>query len=196
MGKDLLQDSISFGKGMVPQVDPINLPEGAYLDALNMMRNEVGVISTECGTSNTAAIPGTHIVGVINADDEIVVCSTNGVTSYIGYLHSDDTYQQLCANDILKFNTTTRLSLEYKEDYKQGKILFIGGKGIKLRRIDLSVVGSLTPADFDKVTSLFLEYELPITTVLDIKSEEKLKQAYINLLADLLQTLEMLQGLD
>ena len=119
--RGLLQDNISFSKGMIPQVDPINLPEGAYLDALNMMRNEIGIIGTECGTSSiSTVIPGT-IVGVINVDDDIIVCSTDNTISYIGKLSPDDTYTILCSNTILKFNTTIRLSLEYKEDYKKIK---------------------------------------------------------------------------
>ena len=132
-----------------------------------MMRNEVGIIGTECGTSaESVSLPaGYEIVGVANVGDTIVICSTNNINSEIGVLYNRDyvPYEVKYNNTILGFNKSERVLIEYKKDYRGNDIIYIAGKGIALRRIDLSII--IPPQDFDKVTRLFLEYSLPLTSL-------------------------------
>jgi hypothetical protein len=170
MGK-YAQDNLSFSKGMLPQIDPINLPEGAYLDALNMMRNEVGIIMNECGTSpeNITITDGYTIVGVANVEDGIVICSTNDVNSEIGVFDNiTGSYTVKYNNTLLGFKSAHRVGIELKVNYAGNRIVYLAGEGIIPRKINLDVITSLDT--FDKLTNLFLVYQLPVAVPVSVDS--------------------------
>ena len=58
------QEIITFEKGLMPQLgQTVKLP-GTYLEALNMIRNEIGDLSNEPGTSSVQELTtGFKIVG-------------------------------------------------------------------------------------------------------------------------------------
>lgn len=156
------QDNITFEKGMIPQIDPLSKIPGSYIEALNMMRDDSGNITTDVGTSSVLSLPsGYTIVGLKNIEDDIVIASTDNVNSEIGLLSKSDVYTTIVSNSVLGFNSANRVSIEFKKDYKGNRILYIAGKNIKLRAINIDDLPETQ--SFDNSTSLFLEYALPIT---------------------------------
>ncbi len=69
---------VTFVKGMYPDIDPLQMEEGAYLEAKNMMRDSRGSLVTESGTTLLDKLnlgPNSEILGLANVGDDIVIVS-------------------------------------------------------------------------------------------------------------------------
>lgn len=162
------QDNITFEKGMIPQIDRLSKVPGSYLEAINMMRDDSGNIRTDIGTSSIKELPsGYKVVGVKHIGNEIIIASTNDTNSVIGVLDISNNYTEVVNNTVLGFKKVNRVNLEAKINYKGDRLLYIAGKGIKLRYLNLD---NIPTTDFDKSTSLFLEYALPRTELITVSS--------------------------
>ena len=153
------QDVITFEKGLFPQTGQnIKIP-GTYLDALNMIRDEVGNLHNELGTVLVESMPaGYEIVGVANLGDDIIIASSNNDSSEIGVLNIDDSYTRSLNSEAFKFKKGSTVELETRFNHRGDRLVYIAGKDIKLRVINLD---KLPAVSVDKETNLFLEYILP-----------------------------------
>jgi len=154
------QDIITFEKGMFPQLDQTIKIEGTYLDALNMMRDESSSLFNEIGSSMVKMLPSGFIfIGQYILGDIIILASTNGTLSTIATLSADDVYTEVLSNEILGFKKTNRVEIEGRFNHRGDMLIYVVGDGIIPRRINLDKIPSIT--DFDKLTNMFLEFNLP-----------------------------------
>lgn len=165
------QDILTFEGGMLPQFDSIVKLPGSYLMAINMMRDETGTIMNEHGTKSAFQLPAGRIInGMCNLGNDIIIISTAVspmiTTTEIGILDINDNYHIKLTRNDLDYTEETRLNLEARINHRGERIIYIAGKGVKLRVINLDIT---IPTDgFDRLTSLFLEYDLPKTEVKEI----------------------------
>lgn len=162
------QDKLTFEKGYMPQLDTMNQIPGSYIDALNIMRDDSGNIMNELGSKIVKELPnGYTIVGVKNLNSDIIVASTDNTNSEIGVLSELDTYTTIINSPVFGFTKTNKVNIEARVNYKGQRIIYIAGKGIKLRVLNLDLVPT---SNLDKSTSLFLEYTLPKTDLMSVGS--------------------------
>lgn len=156
-----MEDILSFEKGYMPDIDVLKLPKGAYLDALNMIRDESGNLISEPGTKAVISLAtGYSFVGSCMIGNDIVLAMTNGTESQIGILKENEDLAIYVDNPALEFSVGNHVEIESKINYKGERVIYIAGKGIDLRAINLD---DLPNGDFDKTTKLFVEYDLPIS---------------------------------
>ncbi|WP_428743152.1 hypothetical protein [Tenacibaculum sp.] len=164
-----MEDILSFERGYNPDIEVLSMPKGSYLDAINMMRDEYGNMKVETGTSSVLELGlGRKIVGLKVLGDDIIVASTDDVTSEIGVLNVNDNYTVSVSNTILGFNKSNNVNIESKINYKGERIIYLAGSNIKLRSINLDDLPQ--EEDFDSITSLFLEYDLPVSKIQDVST--------------------------
>ena len=123
----------------------------------------------------TCALPiwaGFEVVGKFILNSAVVVASSNGVLSRIG-IFDGTTYTVLIENSILGFTKTSEVQIEGRVNYKGERIIYLCGKGIKVRSINLDNIPQ--EQDFDKLTSLFLEYSLPKVDLRSVNSGGEVK---------------------
>lgn len=162
------QDALTFEGGMIPQFDSIVKIPGSYLEAWNMMRDETGTMMNEHGTTRVIEFLGINrnINGMCNLGNDIIIISTlsnsNVNITEIGILNSEDVYTNVLSRENL-YTPEDKLNLETKINYNGDKIIYIAGKNVKLRVINLNKIPE--SSIFDKSTSLFLEYALPVVEV-------------------------------
>ena len=167
------QEVITFEKGLYPQFDPTVSMPGTYVDAVNMVRDDAGNMVNEPGTSVLFDLgAGFEVVGKFILNSVVVVASSNGVLSRIG-IFDGTTYTVLIENSILGFTKTSEVQMEGRVNYKGERIIYLCGKGIKVRSINLDNIPQ--EQDFDKLTSLFLEYSLPKVDLRSVNSGGEVK---------------------
>lgn len=156
-----MKNKLNFSQGIHTNTKPINTPEGHYSDAMNMRssgasrRSEEGNIKIVGAPSNIIQW-GNCAIG----DQTIILGSSNG-KSIIGSLDINDNWVlEVPARvvDILGINEPTQV--EGKKNWAGERVIYFSTSS-GARRINLDSDLPTDDTEFDKVTSLFLEYDLP-----------------------------------
>ena len=156
---------LDFTKGIQNNTEPVQTPPGYYTDALNM-RASGNAKKTQEGNTAIAGVP-TNITqwGDCSIGKETIILGTVSGKSVIGSINEDDVWTELvparAGVDVLGIVGPTQC--EGKKNWAgENVIYFSTPKGA--RRINLTEALPTNDDDFDKVTSLFLEYDLPQVT--------------------------------
>ena len=157
--------NIDFSKGIHTSTEPINTPEGFYRDAENI---RVSGLSKKSEEGNIRMPIPEQLVQWGNCsigDETIIIGHIEGRGSIIGALTKDDSWTTLVDRgqpDILQITEPTQL--EGRKNWKGDRLIYFATPG-GARRINLDEYNYLWGnEDFDKNTTLFLEYDLPVTS--------------------------------
>jgi hypothetical protein len=157
---------VKFDKGIYEASLPLETPEGFYLNASNILaegnskKTDDGMLLTDIPTSvvahgNCSIAENVVVLGV--KDDRSIIGVYNTVTKlWTEILHQ--------ITDILQIKSATQVV--GRKNWK-GDMLIYFSTSTGSRRINLDDLPN--EEDFDKVTSLFLDYELPL---LDFTEQE------------------------
>jgi len=150
-----------FTKGINTNTKPINTPSGFYRDAVNM-RVTGNAKRTDEGNEPTT-VPTNFIQwGSCAIGDETILIGTTGGKSIIGSLDIDGNWKVEIPNragvDIL--GVTEPVQIVGKKNWAGERIIYFSTP-VGSRRINLDINYPTDDEEFDKITSLFLEYDLP-----------------------------------
>lgn len=163
--------NIDFTKGIHTETKPINTPAGYYRDALNMRATGHGK-KAEAGMLKTLVPENIKIWGDCPISNETIILGqaedSNGVKlgSVIGSLDTDGNWTYIVNRgvalpDLFDINAPTQV--EGRNDWKGDRLIYFGTPN-GARRINLDEYDeTMGEEELNKVTSLFLEYDLPIT---------------------------------
>lgn len=155
---------LDFSKGINTDMDPESTPKGYYLDALNMRATGDSKRSEE-GMTQITAVPNTIVQwGNCAIGDQTIVLGQYAGKSIIGSLTKDDVWTvevQHGGIDVLGINAPTQV--EGRRNWAGERIIYFATKS-GARRINLDQPLPPGDSEFDKATSLFLEYDLPKTS--------------------------------
>ena len=157
--------NLDFTKGISTTTKPVQTPPGYYSDAENM-RVSGNAKRSEEGNSKISAIPSNFIQwGSCSIGDKSILLGTAGGKSIIGSLDISDNWVLLvparAGIDVLGIVGPTQV-VGKKNWAGEDVIYFSTPSGS--RRINLADSLPTDDIEFDKVTSLFLEYDLPKVT--------------------------------
>lgn len=151
-----------FTKGIYTNTKPVNTPPGYYTDAENI-RVSGQSKRTEEGNTQTG-VPSNFIQwGSCSIGSQSILLGTISGKSIIGSLDVDGTWVVevgIRATDVLAIHSPTQV--EGKKNWAGDRIIYFSTP-TGARRIDLDNTdyATMPDEDFSKVTSLFLEYDLP-----------------------------------
>jgi len=166
---------IDFSKGIFGAGFEGMIPDGFYREAWNI-RGTSGARKTLEGNSRIPATDSLVVNGSCIIEDEVIILgsTTTGddTYSFIGVIYEDNTYEELVATSGFTYDVlgiVEPIMVEGRVDWEKNRLIYFStDQGA--RRINLGPAGgqspiatNLGPDVFDKQTSLFLEYELPIT---------------------------------
>lgn len=153
-----MEDIRTFEKGMIPQVTQTKSPQGSYLDALNLMRDEAGTIMSEDGIKVSVDLGiGFEVVGHFVLNNQVVIAYTNDSECKIGIINTSDTLTEVISNTALGFKKGKHVSITGKLNSEGQRVIYLCGEGIPIRAINLDDI----PTDFDDQTNIFYKYVLP-----------------------------------
>jgi len=156
----------TFTKGIHTATDPVNTPPEYYRDAENFRISGNSKRSEE-GMTHMVGVPSNFIIwGNCAIGDQTILLGQINSKSVIGSLDKDDNWVvevPARVNEILGIVEPTQV--EGKKNWAGERIIYFSTSS-GARRINLGTIadGPDLPTgdtDFDKVTSLFLEYDLP-----------------------------------
>jgi hypothetical protein len=171
---------INFTRGIHTNTSPVETPEGYYKDAKNMRATGNAKRSDE-GNSRMTAVPTNFIQwGECSIGDKTILLGTINGKSIIGALNEADSWSILvparAGVDVLGIVGPTQV--EGKKNWAGEDVIYFSTPSGS-RRINLSISLPTDDVEFDKVTSLFLEYDLPkVTYTGESSSGELLTGAY------------------
>lgn len=161
--------NLDFSKGIHTQSKPINTPPGYYRDAENM-RTSGGSLRTEEGMK-LLNVPADFIIwGSCPIGDETILLGEQAGKSIIGSLKNDNWTMEIGprVNDV--FGIFEETQVEGRKNWAGERLIYFstptGARAINLDTLDQN----LPDFEFDKITSLFLEYDLPRTAYIGEKS--------------------------
>jgi len=155
-----------FTKGLFTNTKPIHTPPGAYTDAVNMRvagrakRTDEGNLPTN--------VPANFIEwGSCAIGDETILLGTINSKSIIGSLDINGVWNVevpvRAGVDVLGITDPTQV--EGKKNWAGERVIYFstpaGSRRINLGKTPDDIILPTDDEDFDKVTSLFLEYDLP-----------------------------------
>lgn len=152
---------LDFTRGIHTANEPVNTPEGSYRDAMNMRAPGLSR-KTEEGTVKIEGVPDEFLVfGSCALGSETIVVGAGESGSEIGVLGADLSWEikvPARAQDV--FGVTERLQVEGKKNWAGERVVYFCTPN-GARRVNIDGEFPISDLDFDKVTSLFLEYDLP-----------------------------------
>lgn len=156
---------VNFSKGIYTNTEPVQTPEGFYPDAENM-RVSGDAKRAEEGTKAMTGVPTNFIQwGNCSIGDKTILLGTVNGKSVIGSLDKNDVWTLLvparAGVDVLGIVDETQV--EGKKNWAGEDVIYFSTPS-GARRINLSSTMPTDDVEFDKVTSLFLEYDLPRVT--------------------------------
>ena len=160
----------NFTKGIHTKTKPENTPQGYYRDALNM-RISGGSKRTEEGMKKMVGVPANFIQwGDCAIGDETILLGTIGGKSVIGSLNKAEEWNievpSRTGVDILKIDSPVQV--EGKKNWAGERVIYFstsaGSRRINIGKLPGQATLPTGDTDFDKVTSLFLEFDLPKTS--------------------------------
>ena len=164
--------NIDFSKGIHTNTKPINTPEGFYSDAENMRISGRSRRSEE-GNSRTAVPTNITQWGDCSIGDQTIILGQKEdaggakTGSIIGSLDNAGNWVTIIDRgipDLLDINSPTQI--EGRKDWKGDRLIYFATPS-GARRINLDEYQySWSEEEFDKKSSLFLEYDLPQTKYL------------------------------
>lgn len=152
---------IDFSKGILSNVTDSKMPPGFYKDAENI-REGSGTKQADEGMLKTQVPSSVTIYGNCSIADDIVILGTKNNKSVIGTLDVSGRWTELIyrEDDVLQINGP--LQVQGRKNWAGERIIYFStSRGA--RRINLDKTLPQNAEDFDKITSLFLEYDLPKT---------------------------------
>lgn len=171
---------IGFTKGIHTNSEPVQTPAEYYSDALNM-RTSGGAKRTEEGNLKLTGVPGSIVQwGQCSIGNRTIILGTLSGKSIIGSLDINDIWTLLvpprAGVDVLGIVGATQV--EGKKNWAGEDIIYFSTPNGS-RRINLSSTLPTDDTEFDKITSLFLEYSLPkVSYVQESGSGELLSGVY------------------
>lgn len=155
-----MDDIRTFEKGMIPQVTQTKSPQGSYLEAHNLMRDEAGTIMSEDGIEIVDTLDdGYEIVGNHVLNGQVILAYTNNVDSKIGTIDPGNKVAEIVSHQSLGFKKGKYLSITGRLNSESERVIYLCGEGLPVRSINLDNLPS--SSDFDNQTNLFYEYKLP-----------------------------------
>jgi hypothetical protein len=156
---------INFTKGINTNTKPVQTPDGFYRDAENM-RASGDAKRTEEGNTHIAGVPANIIQwGNCAIGDKTIIIGTISGKSIIGSLDINDQWVIVvparAGVDVLGVSGPVQI-IGRKNWAGEDIVYFSTPTGS--RRINLAKSLPTDDVEFDKVTSLFLEYDLPQAT--------------------------------
>jgi hypothetical protein len=156
-----------FTKGLLTNTQPVNTPAGSYTDAENM-RVSGRAKRTEEGNASTL-VPYNFIQwGSCAIGDETILLGSVSGKSIIGSLDIEGnwTVEEPVRSGVDVLGIVEPTQVEGKKNWAGERVIYFSTPSGS-RRINLDVELPTDDEDFDKVTSLFLEYDLPRTKYKD-----------------------------
>lgn len=155
-------ERIGFSEGIYTNTQEVDTPAEHYIDAQNM-RVSGRARRTEEGNQIIAGVPTNIVVwGSCDIGEETIVLGTTSSKSIIGSLDKDDNWTVevpvRAGVDILGIVDPTQV--EGKKNWAGERVIYFSTPS-GARRINLDIALPSDDTEFDKVTSLFLEYDLP-----------------------------------
>jgi len=176
---------LDFSKGIYTHARPINTPPGYYSDAENIRTSGASRRSEE-GTSLTSVPSNIKIWGTCVIGDETIILGEASGKSVIGSLTREGTWSALVhrlGTNVLQINGPTQV--EGRKNWAGERVIYFANS-TGARRINLDVEMPAGDTDFDKITSLFLEYDLPKVTYVGERTTGQLTTGVYQLAARLL----------
>lgn len=168
----------TFEKGLSTDFSPLKQPKGTYRNAENIIRDVMGTVKSEPGTTLLAELDLTNtvVIGEIAIEEEIYYFTTSSVSSSIVKLDSNNTLTYLLTTgttpgssiptDLLAFSTIAPIQAVARRTFKSNIILYWVDKFNIPRRFDTSE--TITEANFTAKLTLFTNPGLPRVTDLNV----------------------------
>jgi hypothetical protein len=156
-----------FDKGIYEASLPLETPEGFYLNAINI-RDQAGVKKADDGMTKISIPDNVISHGNCSIAEHVIILGVKEGKTVIGTYNTktgiwtEVLYQ---VTDVLLVTGPTQVV--GRKDWKGDKIIYFSTP-TGARRINLDSLPSIE--DFDKITSLFLDYSLPKIEFLEQKS--------------------------
>jgi len=107
-----------LNKGLIKDVELLNMPEGSWRNASNIVQNVDGTIENEKGFDYIGIIPtGFYFIGVINISSGVILFSVNGYVGEIGYFTVGAGYQRVIRDNGHVFQNIVFDSFKFNRDY-------------------------------------------------------------------------------
>jgi len=157
--------NIDFSKGIFTKVDVASTPLGFYRDAQCLVRQANTLVSDK-GTEKVSGTDPIIVLGYCVIDSEIIIVGKSSGT-ILGAIRQDGTYYTIVeARQVDVLKVTEPVDVVGKKDWQGNRVIYFSTEE-KARRIDLGPIGttksfSNSDATFDKTTSLFVDYEIPV----------------------------------
>jgi len=152
-------ENIRFDKGIYTAGVDSKKPEGFYSDALNI--REDGIIrQTDEGTVITGVPTLLVIWGSTTIASDTIIIGQLDSRTIIGALNVDNTWTVLSHRTVDTIQATSPLQVTGRKNWAGERLIYFSTNN-GARRMNLDKEFPTNDEEFDKITSLFLEYDLP-----------------------------------
>lgn len=169
MAKDIsnISTNITGKPALVTDLNPTYVKEDQYTHARNAVRNskegDLGSIGNEPGNTNCFNAPYKIIGTIPLSEDNILIFSTDGVSSEIGIGNDRNcSYQTLSSLPCWNFSPDYPVIGVSKQDFQRGTVVTFTDKFNPVRRIELKNISSITDCN-DAL--LFKKISYPCITI-------------------------------
>ena len=152
---------VKFDKGIFSAGVTGKTPEGFYSDAMNIRENN-SIKQTDEGMLKTLVPDGVIIWGNCSIADETIIVGELDNKTVIGVLGSDDSWTVISHRAVDTIQANKPLQVTGRKNWAGERLVYFSTAS-GARRINLDKELPADDTTFDKLTSLFLEYDLPKT---------------------------------